>query len=134
MVPLWFYHYLITWKSAPPSPPPSLCALPSHINMITMIRQNTEFPPTARFPRQTYDHQALHCPTANFWPLSRGKVYNTPHLNHCVCYLFDPKVTGALGLSQDPSHSEFSVLTHFSMSLVRKYVNLKETYNQDIKE
>ena len=48
--------------------------------------------------------------------------------------LFDPKVTGSLGLSQYPSSSECSALTHFSISLVHKYVNLKEPYNQGIKE
>ena len=37
-------------------------------------------------------------------------------------------------LSQDPSNSECSALTHFSMSLADKYVNLKELYNQNIKE
>ena len=39
-----------------------------------------------------------------------------------------------VGLNQDPSHSERSALTHFSMSLVRKYVNLKQPYIQDSKE
>ena len=37
-------------------------------------------------------------------------------------------------MRQDPSHSEFSALTHLFMSLVHKYVNLKEPYNQGIKE
>ena len=40
---------------------------------------------------------------------------------------------GSLGLSQDLSDSEYSAVTHFSMSLAYKYVNLKEPYNQDIK-
>ena len=35
-------------------------------------------------------------------------------------------------MSQDPSDSESSALTHFSMSLGRKYVNLKEPYNHVI--
>ena len=39
-----------------------------------------------------------------------------------------------LGLSQDSSNSECSTLIHFSISLVHIYVNLKEPYNQDIKE
>ena len=43
-------------------------------------------------------------------------------------------VTGTLELSQDPSNSECSALTHFSKSLARKYINLREPYNQDIKE
>ena len=41
-------------------------------------------------------------------------------------------VTGSPGLRQDPSDSECSTLTHFSMCLAHKYVNLKEP--QDIKE
>ena len=45
-----------------------------------------------------------------------------------------PKVTRSLSLSKDPSDSEYSALTYFSMSLAHKYVNLKEPYNQDIKE
>ena len=40
----------------------------------------------------------------------------------------------SLGLSQDPSDSECSALTHFSMNMARKSVNLKEPCNQDIKE
>ena len=32
-------------------PPPNLYALPSPINMTTMIRQNTKSPLTARFPQ-----------------------------------------------------------------------------------
>ena len=39
-----------------------------------------------------------------------------------------------MGLSQDSSNSECTVLIHFSMSLTHKYANLKEPYNQDIKE
>ena len=38
------------------------------------------------------------------------------------------------GLNQDPSDSECSALTHFSMSLVHKYANLKDYYNRDLKE
>ena len=37
-------------------------------------------------------------------------------------------------MNQDPSDFECSTLTYFSMSLDHKYVNLKEPYNQDIKE
>ena len=37
-------------------------------------------------------------------------------------------------LIEDPSYSECSTLPQFSMSLAHKYVNLKEPYNQDIKE
>ena len=40
----------------------------------------------------------------------------------------------SLGLSQDPSDSKCSALTHFSMSPAHKYVNLKKAYNQNIKE
>ena len=67
------------------------------------------------------DHQAIHYATANVGPLSRGSVT-------------DPKLTRSLGLNQDPSNSECSALTHFSTSLARKCINLKEPCNQDIKE
>ena len=40
--------HIITSKS-----PPNIYALPSPINMGTMIRQHAKFPHTARFPRQT---------------------------------------------------------------------------------
>ena len=57
LIPLWFASHLITSNTPPPcpSPPPllKLYALPSPINMTTMIKQNTKFPPTARSPRQT---------------------------------------------------------------------------------
>ena len=56
------------------------------------------------------------------------------HLNHCVWYLFDSKVSRSVGLSQDPSDSEFGTLTHFFMSLAGKYVNLKVPYNEGIRE
>ena len=65
-------------------------------------------------PPGTPDQQAIHCPTTNFEPLFKGSVTN-------------PMLT-------NPSVSECSALTHFSMSLDHKYVNLKEPYNQDIKE
>ena len=35
-------------------PPPNLHGLPTPINMTTMIKQNTKFPPTARYPRHTW--------------------------------------------------------------------------------
>ena len=37
-------------------------------------------------------------------------------------------------MSQDPPDSECSALTHLSMSLAHKHVNLKEPYNPDNKE
>ena len=43
--------------------------------MTIMIRQNAKLSPTARSPGQP-EHQAIHCPTANFGPLSRGSVTN----------------------------------------------------------
>ena len=52
-----------------------LYALPSPINMTNMIRQDTEFPATARSPSKP-DQQAIHCPTANFRQLSRERVTN----------------------------------------------------------
>ena len=49
LIPLWFASHLIT--STPPLL--KLYALPSPINMTTMIKQNTKFPPTARSLGQT---------------------------------------------------------------------------------
>ena len=46
----------------------------------------------------------------------------------------DPKITRSVGLSQGPFDSEWSALTHFPMGLTRKYVNLKEPYNQEMDE
>ena len=83
-------------------------------------------------PPDKPDHQAIHCPTANFGPLSRGSITNPILITVFDTYLAS-KVTKSLGLSQDPSSSECSALTHFSMSLARKYVYLKEPYNKDIK-
>ena len=72
-------------------------------------------------------HFPPHCPKANFGPLSRGSITNPILIDVFDTYL-------SLGLSQDPSDSECSALTHFSMNLARKYVNLKRPYNQDIAE
>ena len=47
--PLWLAIHMMTLKS-----PHNLYALPSPINMATMIGQHTQFPPTARSPRQTW--------------------------------------------------------------------------------
>ena len=44
--------------------------------MTTMIRQNTNFPLLLDLPDKP-DHQAIHCPTANSGPLSRGGVTNS---------------------------------------------------------
>ena len=55
----------------PPSPPPcptNVYAFPSHINMTTMIRQNTRFPPTTRPPGKP-DHHGITWSRANFGPL-----------------------------------------------------------------
>ena len=54
---------------------PNLYALTGPINMTTMIRQHTKFPLLLVLPGKP-DHQAIHCPTANFGPLSRGNVTN----------------------------------------------------------
>ena len=70
------------------------------------------------------DYQAILCPTANFRSLLRGSITN--HLITVFDTCLAPKVTGNLSLSQDSSDCECSVLTHFSMSLARGYVNLKE--------
>ena len=87
-----------------------------------MISQNAKFPSTARSPGKS-DHQAIHCPTA--LDHYRGATPLTPSESLCLI-LIRAKV--------HPSDSECSALTRFSMSLARKYVYLKELYNQDIKE
>ena len=48
----------------------------------------------------------------------------------------DPKTQQSTywGFNQDSSDSECSTLTLFSMNLPHKYVNLKKSYNQGIKE
>ena len=112
---------MITLKSLP-----NLYAPPSPINMTTMIIQSSLL---LLDPPGKLDHQTIHCPTANFGPLSRGNV-NNPML----ITVFDPKVTRSLGLSKDPSNSACSALTHFYFSLAHEHVNLEELYNQNIKE
>ena len=94
-----------------------------------MIRKHTEFP-LPLDPPGKLDKQAIHCPTDNFGPLSRGQRHWSD-VDHCVWYLFDLKVTRSLGLIQKASNSKCSVLTYFSMSLAHKYINLKDPYLQD---
>ena len=61
--------------------------------MTTMIGPNTKFPPTARSPGKS-DHQAIHCPTANVGPPSRGSVTN-PILTPVFDTYLTPKSPGA---------------------------------------
>ena len=48
-ITLWLAPHMITSKDLSPN----LYALPSLINLTTMIRQHTKFLPTARSPRET---------------------------------------------------------------------------------
>ena len=48
-ITLWLVPHMITSKDLSPN----LYALPSPVNVTTMIRQHTKFPHTARSPRQT---------------------------------------------------------------------------------
>ena len=80
--------------------------------MTTMIMQHTKFLLLV-LPGKP-DHQTLHCPNANFGPLSMGSVTNPMLIIALDAYL-TPSLPGAV-------------------SLVHKYVNLKEPYNQGIKE
>ena len=129
------FSYCLEETASPIKMVPSLCGLPH------LMTSKTN-PKSYKYDNYCYcqihlllglsdkrDHQAIHCPTANFGPLSKGGITNL-----ILITVFDPNVTGNLGLSQDPSDSESSDLTHFSMSLVYKYKYLKEPYNQDIKE
>ena len=79
------------------------------------------------------DHQAIHCPTANFGALSRGRVTNSILITVFHTY-FSQRSSGPWTLTHDPFNSECRTLTHFSISLAQTNVNLKEPYNQDIKE
>ena len=78
---------------------PNLHALPSPINMTTMIRQHTKIP-LLLDPLGKLDHQqTIHYPkaTQQYWgaaPLTRCL--------HCVWFLFDPKVTGSIVSSLVP--------------------------------
>ena len=92
--------------------PQPIC-FPGSINMETMIRQHTKFPLLLVLPGKP-DHQAVHCPTANFGQLSRGSVTKLMLITAFDAYL-TPRSQGA-------------------MSLAHIYVNLKEPCNQDIKE
>ena len=91
---------------------------------------------------------------ANFGPLLRGSftnpmlitafdTYLTSRSVRAWCQVSDSLVSSLgpktqpstyWGLNQDPSDSQYSALTQFSMSLAHKYINLKESYNQDTKE
>ena len=70
-IPLWLAPHMIIQNL----PPPNLYALSSPIDMATMIRYHIKFPLLLDSPGKP-DHQAIHCPTANFGPLSRGSVTN----------------------------------------------------------
>ena len=82
--------------------------------MTIMIRQHTKFPPTVSSPGQTITRLFIHCPTANFGPLSKDSITNPMLITAFDAYL-TPRSPGAV-------------------SLVHKYINLKEPYNQGIKE
>ena len=103
------------WSPLPPLPPNNyskislyLYALTGTINMTTMISQHTKFPLTLVPPGKP-NHQAIYCPTANFGRLSRGKITNPILITAFDAYLI-PRSPG-------------------TVSLVHKYINLKELYN-----
>ena len=120
-----FHKFKIQPPPSPSLPPRNLYTLPSPINMTTMIRQNTSFPPTVRPPGKL-DHQAVHRLTADLIQLSTGSITNTILITvFHTCLTPTPRSPGAWACS---------ALTHFSMSLACKYVNLKKPYTQDIKK
>ena len=123
-IPLWLATYLVTLKS---DPPPPICPSKSY-KYDNYDKTRYKVSPLLLDPPGKRDYQGIHCPIANFGPLSRGRITNPT--DHCVWYLFDPKVSGSLGLSQGPFSSECSALANFSMSLACKYVNVKEPDNQ----
>ena len=101
-----------------------LHAVPSPINMTNMIRQHTVFFPTAGSPTQTWSvrYSLSHSLP---WTTIEGR-HHLFDINHCLWYLFEPKVTRSLGLSQDPSDPECCTLTYFSISRAHKYINPEE--------
>ena len=132
---LWLAPNLITSKSKPPPKPIRSSKSYKYDNYDKTKYKVSPYCksfPLLLDPPGKPDHQATHCPTANFGPVSRGSITYSILITVFDTYL-TPKVTGSLGLSQDLSDSECTVLTHFSMSVAREYVNLKKPYNQDIK-
>ena len=107
-IPLWLAPRMMTLKSLP-----NLNALPGPINITTMIRKHTRFPPTASSLRQTLS-PGCSLSHSNFGPLSRDSVTNLMLITVFDAFL-TPRSLGVVGL-------------------VHKYVNLKEPNNQDIKE
>ena len=84
---------------------------------------------------------------ANFGLILRGSVTDSMLITAFVSYLI-PRLSGVLyqvwtpkpsqapivEFEEDPSDSQCNALTHLSMPLGHKYINLKELYNQGIKE
>ena len=95
-----------------------------------MIRQHKNFPLLLDLPGKP-DHQSIHCPTANFGPLSRSSISNPILITVFGTYLTQRSPGAWVRANSD---SECSGLAHFSMSLVHKYLNPKDPYNQFIKE
>ena len=87
---------ILSWlASSPPPPhvmtlksPPNLNAPSGPINITTMIRQHTKFPPG----RPT--HRAIHCPTANFGQPSTCSITNPMLVTAFDTYL-TPRSPGA---------------------------------------
>ena len=95
-----------------------------------MIRQHKNFSLLLDPPGKP-DHQSIHCPTANFGPLSRSSISNPILITVSDTYLTQRSPGAWVRANSD---SECSGLAHFSMSLVHKYLNPKDPYNQFIKE
>ena len=104
---LWLAPHMMTLQS-----PSNLYTLPSPINMTTMI--NIRSFPLLVVPPGKFDQQAIHCPITNLGPLLRTDVTNPMLITVLDAYL-TPKSPG-------------------TVSMVYKSVNLKEPYNQGIKE
>ena len=79
-----------------------------------MKRQHTRFPPPQLIPPGKPGIEGIHYPTSYFGPLSKGSVTKPMLITAFDAYL-TPRLPGAV-------------------SLAHKCVNLKEPYNQDMKE
>ena len=85
---LWLAHFTLTLKS-----PPNLHALPSPINIATIITQSTKFLSTAISPAKPA-YQSIYCTIANFGPPSTASIAN-PMFTTAFDTYFTPRSPGA---------------------------------------
>ena len=112
-IPLWLSPHFITSKSPGTKSSSTSCKYDDYDNTKYKVS-----PLLLDLPGKL-DHQAIHCPTGNFGPLSRGSTTNP-----ILMSVFDTYLT--------PRSPAAWVKTFPILNVAS--VNLKEPYNQDIKE